>query len=135
MPGDIRDELQQIPIGLNNDSSSRSKIEEVAQYTPLPDHQEIFECLVLGTRDYLRKNGFGKVVIGLSGGIDSALTAVVAVESVGASNVTLVNMPSEISSQHSVDDSKALAENLGADFMLVCISGVVDGYSDTLPDI
>ena len=135
IPGDIQDELQKIQIGLSNDSSSRSKIAEVAQYTPLPDHQEIFECLVLGTRDYLRKNGFGKVVIGLSGGIDSALTAVVAAESVGAPNVTLVNMPSEISSQHSVDDSKALAENLGADFQLVSISGLVDAYSDTLPNI
>ena len=133
--GDTHNDLEKIPIGLNNDSSSRSNIGVIAKNTPLPEHHEIFECLVVGTRDYLRKNGFGKVVIGLSGGIDSALTAVVAAESVGASNVTLVNMPSEISSQHSVDDSKALAENLGADFQLVSISGLVDAYSDTLPDI
>jgi NAD+ synthase (glutamine-hydrolysing) len=101
----------------------------------LREYQEIFECLVLGTRDYLRKNGFGQVVIGLSGGIDSALTAVVAVESIGAQNVTLINMPSEISSQHSVDDSRVLAENLGADFQVIPIAGLVDAYSDMLPDI
>ena len=128
-------DLQKIQIGSNNDSASRSDVEGLRTYSPLPEHREIFECLVLGTRDYLQKNSFGKVVIGLSGGIDSALTAVVAVESVGASNVTLVNMPSEISSQHSLDDSKTLAENLGANFQLVSISGLVEAYSDTLPDI
>ena len=75
--------------------------------------EEIFKALVLGTRDYMKKNGFGKAAIGLSGGIDSALTAVIAVKAIGAKNVVGITMPSNYSSRGSVDDSEALANNLG----------------------
>ena len=74
---------------------------------------EVYEALVLGTRDYVRKNGFTKVVIGLSGGIDSALVAAIAVDALGADNVAGVLMPSRYSSDHSVTDAHALATNLG----------------------
>ncbi|HYG67530.1 MAG TPA: nitrilase-related carbon-nitrogen hydrolase, partial [Anaeromyxobacteraceae bacterium] len=74
---------------------------------------EVFRALVVGTRDYVRKCGFRSVVIGLSGGIDSALTACIAAEAVGKENVLGVAMPSRYSSSHSVEDATALAENLG----------------------
>ena len=77
-----------------------------------PD-EEVFRALVMGVRDYILKCGFQTACIGLSGGIDSALTAAVAVEAIGADNVLGVTMPSPYSSEGSVDDSLALAGNLG----------------------
>ncbi len=77
---------------------------------PVP---EVYEALVLGTRDYVRKNGFAKVLIGLSGGIDSALVAAIAVDALGPENVSGVLMPSRYSSDHSISDARALATNLG----------------------
>ena len=74
---------------------------------------EVYEALVLGTRDYVRKNGFTDVLIGLSGGIDSALVAAIAVDALGAEHVTGVLMPSRYSSDHSISDAEALAANLG----------------------
>jgi len=84
----------------------------------------IREALVLGMRDYIRKCGFEKAVIGLSGGIDSAVSAALAVEAVGPERVQGVTMPSRFSSSHSVEDSRQLAEDLGIDFMIVPIEGV-----------
>ena len=89
-----------------------SPVEVRAPASPEPS-EEIFEALVLGVRDYVGKCGFRTACIGLSGGIDSALTAAVAVEALGAGNVHGVTMPSEYSSAGSVDDSLALAANLG----------------------
>jgi NAD+ synthase (glutamine-hydrolysing) len=80
--------------------------------TLAPVH-EVYEALVLGTRDYVRKNGFAKVLVGLSGGIDSALVAAIAVDALGSDNVAGVLMPSRYSSDHSVTDARALATNLG----------------------
>ncbi|MFN8027589.1 MAG: NAD+ synthase [Acidimicrobiia bacterium] len=79
----------------------------------LPPVHEVYEALVLGTRDYVQKNGFTDVVIGLSGGIDSSLVAAIAVDALGAEHVTGVLMPSRFSSDHSVTDADLLAENLG----------------------
>ena len=102
-------------------------------HADLPDEIEaVFEALVLGTRDYLRKCGFQKVLIGLSGGIDSSLTAVVAVEAVGRENVIGVGMPGPYSSTGSVDDARALAENLGIRFELVSISPMYDEFRQAL---
>jgi NAD+ synthase/NAD+ synthase (glutamine-hydrolysing) len=92
----------------------------------------VYASLVLGTRDYVRKCGFGKVIIGLSGGIDSALTAVIAVDAVGGENVIGVGMPGPYSSQGSIDDARALAANLGIRFELLPISGLFDCYRKTL---
>ena len=82
---------------------------------------EVYEALVLGTRDYVRKNGFTNVVIGLSGGIDSALVAAIAVDALGAEHVAGVLMPSRYSSDHSISDAEALAANLGIESFTVPI--------------
>src|SRR5262249_20866884 len=78
----------------------------------LTEDAEIYRALVLGTRDYVMKNGFKKVVLGLSGGIDSALTACVATDALGSENVVGVLMPSEFSSRGSIEDSEQLGKNL-----------------------
>ena len=101
-----------------------------------PDECEAaFEALVLGTRDYLRKCGFRQVLIGLSGGIDSSLTAVVAVEAVGRENVIGVGMPGPYSSDHSISDARALAQNLGIRFELIGISPVYDQFRSVLQPV
>jgi NAD+ synthase (glutamine-hydrolysing) len=92
----------------------------------------IYKALVLGTRDYTAKCGFTKVVIGLSGGIDSAVTAVVAADAVGKENVTVLAMPSPYSSQSSLDDADALAKNLGISLDVVAISDVMTAYDTAL---
>ncbi|MEZ5178159.1 MAG: NAD+ synthase [Acidimicrobiales bacterium] len=85
-----------------------------------PD-EEVYRAIVLGTRDYLVKNGFGDVVIGLSGGIDSTLVAAIAVDAIGAEHVHGVSMPSRYSSDHSRSDAELLAQNLGIDFRTIAI--------------
>jgi NAD+ synthase (glutamine-hydrolysing) len=87
----------------------------------LSDHAEVYAALVLGTRDYLGKNGFSEAVIGLSGGIDSSLVATIAVDALGASRVHGISMPSRYSSEGSRDDAGALAERLGIDLKTVAI--------------
>ena len=87
--------------------------------------EAVFEALVLGTRDYIRKCGFRSVLVGLSGGIDSALVAAIAVEAVGKENVTGIGMPGPYSSGHSLDDARTLACRLGVRFEVVPIK---DGY-------
>jgi NAD+ synthase/NAD+ synthase (glutamine-hydrolysing) len=96
------------------------------------DEASAYAALVLGTRDYVRKCGFQRVILGLSGGIDSALTAVIAAEAVGPENVIGVGMPSPYSSRGSIDDARALAANLGIRFELLRISEVFDAYRHTL---
>jgi NAD+ synthase (glutamine-hydrolysing) len=91
-----------------------------------------WSALVLGTRDYVRKCGFSKALIALSGGIDSALVAAIAVEALGAENVLGVGMPSEFSSTGSVDDARRLAENLAIQFKLVAIHDVFKQYTSAL---
>ncbi|MGZ4843862.1 MAG: NAD+ synthase [Candidatus Angelobacter sp.] len=102
-------------------------------------HQQIavgtpsaYAALVLGTRDYVRKCGFSKVVIGLSGGIDSALTAAIAVDALGKENVTGVAMPSQYSSEHSIKDARELACKLGIRFEVIAIGDVFDSYRKAL---
>ena len=94
---------------------------------PLPPVDEVYEALVLGTRDYVRKNGFKHVVIGLSGGIDSSLVAAIAVEALGKENVSGVTMPSPYSSTGTRGDAKRLARNLGIDFQTLPITPVFKG--------
>ncbi|ADI02332.1 MAG TPA: NAD+ synthase [Syntrophothermus lipocalidus] len=90
--------------------------------------QSVFEALVLGTRDYLKKCGFKKAVIGLSGGIDSAVTCCIAVEALGRENVLGISMPSPYSSAGSVTDSQKLASNLGIQFLVIPITQVFESY-------
>ena len=91
-----------------------------------------YEALVLGTRDYVRKCGFHKVIIGLSGGIDSALTAAIAVDALGPENVIGVGMPGPYSSEGSIDDARQLATNLGIRFELLSISEIYEAARCTL---
>jgi len=96
------------------------------------DTAQVWDSLVLGTRDYVRKCGFRKAIIGLSGGIDSALVAAIAVEALGAENVQGVGMPSEFSSEGSVSDAEALAKNLGIAFMVLPVRELYDRFTETL---
>ena len=95
---------------------------------------EIWRALVLGTRDYARKCGFASVVLGLSGGIDSALTAAIAVEALGAAGVLGVLMPSPYSSRGSLDDARLLAENLGIRTITLPIETAMHAFDRTLAD-
>ncbi|GAA1397033.1 NAD+ synthase [Kitasatospora putterlickiae] len=92
------------------------------------DEAEIWSALVSGTRAYVRKNGFRSVLIGLSGGIDSAVVAALAVDAIGAANVYCVSMPSHYSSQHSRDDAAELAHRTGLNFRTVPIAPMFDAY-------
>jgi NAD+ synthase (glutamine-hydrolysing) len=91
-----------------------------------------YAALVLGTRDYVRKCGFRQVIVGLSGGIDSALTATIAADAIGPENVLGVGMPGPYSSPGSIDDARGLAQNLGVRFELLCITDIVESYKKTL---
>jgi NAD+ synthase (glutamine-hydrolysing) len=95
---------------------------------------EIYHALVLGIRDYVKKNGFERVVIGLSGGIDSALTAALAARALGPKNVVGVFMPSEISSKESAQDAQTLAHNLEIEYKVIPIDGAVSAYKKMLKD-
>ncbi|MBN1248407.1 MAG: NAD+ synthase, partial [Anaerolineae bacterium] len=99
---------------------------------PLPRLDEVYQALVLGTRDYVRKNGFEKVVIGLSGGIDSSLVACIAADALGPENVTGVSMPSRYTAAMSNDDAATLADNLGIGYMVIPIEPVFEAYLDAL---
>ena len=107
---------------------------------PLPQREthaleplaEVYAALVLGTRDYVRKSGFKKVLIGLSGGIDSSVTAAIAVEALGTENVVGVAMPSRYSSEGSIVDAKLLAQNLGLQLLTVPIEPAFAAYLDML---
>ncbi|MCA1831819.1 MAG: NAD+ synthase [Actinomycetota bacterium] len=96
---------------------------------------EVYAALVLGTRDYVFKNGFKSAVIGLSGGIDSALTAVVAADAIGVDNVTGVSMPSPYSSNDSFEDAKDLAGNLGIGFAVIPISALMESFRTALGEV
>ena len=94
--------------------------------------EEIFNTLVLGVRDYFRKTGFKMAALGLSGGIDSSLTAAISVEALGKENVIGLAMSSRFSSKHSIYDARCLAENLGIGFFHFTIQEVIDCYQETL---
>lgn len=94
----------------------------------LSDEAEVWSALVMGLKDYAGKNGFTSVLLGLSGGIDSALVAALAADAIGAENVYGVSMPSRYSSQHSLDDAKELAINLSLNYEVVPIQPMVDAF-------
>ena len=99
---------------------------------PSPDMEEVYEALTIGTRDYVRKNGFEKVVIGLSGGIDSTITATIAADALGPENVVVVTMPSRYSSEGSIADSDILAKNLGVKLWNISIEDMFQSSLDSL---
>ena len=97
--------------------------------------REVYEALVIGTRDYVRKNGFATVLIGLSGGIDSSLVAAIAADALGAENVVGVLMPSRYSSEGSVTDAERVAANLGIRTMTIPIEPAHEAFLDMLSDV
>ncbi len=104
---------------------------DFADYNSIAD---LHDALVLGLKDFVEKCGFKKVLLGLSGGIDSALVAALAVEALGAENVLCVSLPSKISSEHSKADAKLLAKNYGAKFLTVSIAPIVEGATAALSE-
>jgi NAD+ synthase (glutamine-hydrolysing) len=100
--------------------------------TPLSDEAEMWQALVMGLRDYVGKNGFRSVVLGLSGGIDSALVATIAIDALGKDGVYGVAMPSKYSSGHSVEDAQALADATGIHFRITPIASMVDAFMENL---
>jgi NAD+ synthase (glutamine-hydrolysing) len=98
----------------------------------IDDCSEVYRALVTGTRDYVRKNGFRSVALGLSGGIDSALTATIAVDALGPDAVYAVALPSRYSSEHSLGDAEELARRQGINFSVVNIADMVDAYERQL---
>ena len=119
-----------------------SRTESRREKPPLPQRKverlgrlpEIYRALVLGTRDYVHKNGFRQVVIGLSGGIDSSLTAVIGADALGPENVVGVSMPGPYSSEGSGVDAKKVAENLGIRFLTIPIDETFQAYLDMLAE-
>lgn len=111
-------------------------IDTESKYAPLEapadDIKNVHDALVLGLKDYLNKTGFNKAILGLSGGIDSALTAAIAVTALGKENVIGVSMPSQYSSEGSITDAKELADNLGIAFEIVPIRDIFDSYIQKL---
>jgi NAD+ synthase/NAD+ synthase (glutamine-hydrolysing) len=97
--------------------------------------EAVYEALVLGTRDYIRKCGFRRVLLGLSGGIDSSLTAVIAVDAVGRENVFGISMPGPYSSDHSLSDARAMAETLGIGYDVVPITPAYDSFLSVLDPV
>jgi len=98
----------------------------------LPDPAEVYAALVTGVRDYVRKNGFRSVILALSGGIDSALTATIAADAIGPGNVYVVLMPSRYSSHHSVSDAEDLVKRQGLHAVTIPIAAIVDAFGASL---
>lgn len=119
-------EIPEIPILKKSSPASPKKS------APLSREAEVYQALVLGTGDYCRKNGFGSVVVGLSGGIDSSLTAVVAADALGPDQVYGIAMPTRYSSSHSLEDAEQLSRNLGIHFLNIPIEPVFQAYLEIL---
>ncbi|MCD6380355.1 NAD+ synthase [bacterium] len=126
--------LETIKLPKISTAKTLNKIKpHIAKYLE-PDN-ELYKALVTGTRDYTLKNGFKKVVLGLSGGMDSTLTAVIAVDALGKENVVCVTMPSVFTSEETLRDSHLLAETLGVKIFEVSIKPIYKSYIDNMPKI
>jgi len=119
-------------VVISEEPTSHSTPANSSIATPLSDDAEMWQGLVMGLRDYVGKNGFRSVVLGLSGGIDSALVAAIAIDALGAKRVNGVAMPSKYSSGHSVEDAQALADATGIHFRITPIAPMVDAYMDNV---
>ena len=127
----LRDGTEVVVIGRFATEAHRPMTPSIA--TPLDPVAEAYRALVIATRDYVRKNGFASVALGLSGGIDSALVAVIAADAIGAEHVHGVSMPSRYSSQHSRDDAAELAERIGCGYRVIPIEPMVAAYEASMP--
>jgi len=107
---------------------------KIKRYVPQERIESVYQALVLGTRDYMRKCGFSKAIVGLSGGIDSAVTCCIAKEAVGSENVIAVSMPGPYSSKGSIEDAKKLANNLKIKLKIIPISKIYSSYLEVLKE-
>jgi NAD+ synthase (glutamine-hydrolysing) len=121
-----------LPVVEVSPAQGAEPVPVVAAAGLLDPAREVYEALVLGTRDYVTKNGFGDVVVGLSGGVDSSIVATIAVDALGADRVHGVLMPSRYSSGHSVSDAERLADNLGIDRRLIAIEPAFGAFTEML---
>jgi NAD+ synthase (glutamine-hydrolysing) len=123
---------------INCDDSTKVNIENIKAHKTTPEPMQlepieaVYKALLLGTRDYLSKNGFNKVLIGLSGGIDSSLTAAIAVDALGAENVIGVTMPSRFSSAETISDAEKTALNMKLAFHTIAIEDILKAFDNTL---
>lgn len=142
----LRDaKMRQEALGLRRDSveviavdkrvSARQQVTSGVPGPPVPVHEGVFSALVLGVRDYVKKNGFGAVLVGLSGGVDSSIVACIAVDALGRENVRLVFMPSEFTSRESREDAAELSRNLGIELTELPISDLMRAYGVTLEEV
>lgn len=138
---------ERAPVGIPSAASAVTTVEisdkpsintpdvEALEIAPLNTIAEDYQALVLGVKDYSQKNGFEAAVVGLSGGIDSSVTAAIAVDALGAKRVTGLSMPAAVSPSASVADAKAVAENLGIKLIELAISELLQGYLDVLSSV
>lgn len=119
-------------VVISEEPTSHSGAMNSSIATSLSDEAEMWQALVMGLRDYVAKNGFKSVVLGLSGGIDSALVAAIAIDALGAKRVNGVALPSKYSSQHSIEDAQALADATGIHFRITPIEPMVEAYMSNL---
>ena len=133
---DLLEEVNLIEY-FNIDENIYNSVNDLKQNMPtiLDDLEEIYQALVVGTRDYIMKSGFSKALIGLSGGIDSSLTAAIAVDALGKDNVIGITMPSRYSSEGSVTDSEILAGNLGITLLNIPIEDAHKSFERMLNDV
>jgi NAD+ synthase (glutamine-hydrolysing) len=117
---------------LNPIKISEKPLLKARHISPLPPMEEVYNALILGTKDYVNKNGFKKVILGLSGGIDSALTATIAVDALGKDNVIALTMPSQFSSEGTITDAKITALNLGIKLISIPIAEIFAKYIEIL---
>lgn len=121
-------DLQTVEFDTKTQDLQQSRLEP----TPAAPDEEIWKALVLGVKDYARKCGFKQAVIGLSGGVDSAVVSAIAAQALGPENVLGILMPSPYSSDHSISDAKQLADNLGIQTQTIPIGPLMEGYDSTL---
>jgi NAD+ synthase (glutamine-hydrolysing) len=130
-------DIVDVPVAMNSskpdvlisDAAPVKRDSHSSEIAPrLSDEEEVWSALVMGLGDYVRKNGFKSVALGLSGGIDSALVATLAVDAVGRENVYGISLPSKYSSEHSLSDARQLASNLGIDYRVIEIEPVVQSF-------
>jgi len=124
-----------VVVDLGRDALPRVPADQQVGPTELSDEEAVYKALVLGLRDYFTKCGFKTAVLGVSGGIDSAVVAVLAVAALGKENVRVVSLPSQFSSQGSLDDARVLAERLGVQYDVVPIQNAFEKMKETLQPI
>jgi NAD+ synthase (glutamine-hydrolysing) len=129
------EKFERIALPASDSPPPLDPLRESYQAQPLEPLEEVYRALVLGTRDYVHKNGFSKVTMGLSGGIDSSLVATIAVDALGPENVIGVLMPSRYSSDHSKSDAAELAERLGIRYEIIPIEAAYQAYLELLTDL